>query len=204
MFCSKGSGEVVGKTQRSGRIFPRWSRKHGSQTICQGKGQLQVSAWCEVMWFFNNTQSHSCSCLWGNDSVLSLMEMVVTESKTAHSDHHCCSSWIRLERDHKLHHENTQPGNFWRAWTICWFGKRLCAHPHDHSALHFMTRLFKLCGDFIFCLFRCCVLGWWVVTAARRALTWCWQPSKTLWNTATRAKCDMLLLDDAAAAIIRN
>lgn len=43
-------------------------------------------------------------------------------------------------------------------------------------------------------LCRCCVWDWWEATAARLMLTWCWQPWETLWNTATGAKSNMLLL----------
>lgn len=53
-----------------------------------------------------------------------LTSAAVTESKTADGHHHRRSPWIRLERDHNLHHENTQLGDLRRARTVCRLGRK--------------------------------------------------------------------------------
>lgn len=70
---------------------------------------------------------------WGREAVIKhaaidssglTHEPFVTACKTSHSHHNRRSSWIRLERDHNLHHENTQRRDFWRIGDVGWFGMR--------------------------------------------------------------------------------
>lgn len=117
-----------------------------------------------------------------------LTPVVVTENKTSYGHHYCCSSRIWLERDHKLHHESISSGDFWRAWTNCWHGKR-CLYTYCLDFLLMPISFVLLTDDFVF--FRFCVWGWWDVTAARPVLTWCWLHWRKLWNNAIKAKFNM-------------
>lgn len=126
-----------GRHQKVAEYFHTGLENMGLKLFVKEKVSQSVILWCvwlyfvlcvdKLSWWFKIIKK------W---NVWFLTAGAVSENQAAHSHHDCCSSWVRLEGDHNLHHENTQLRDFRRARTISRFGKWLCLYELIFTFYH--------------------------------------------------------------------